>query len=61
MIHCELCGNQAEIRILDDFRKERHLCEWCYQRFDLCECCMEFELAEDLSENGLCDSCNEQD
>ncbi|AMN31037.1 hypothetical protein [Clostridium perfringens] len=56
-MYCEVCGEKTNKFITDDKYNERYLCKYCISRFELCECCNEFKLGEELSEDGICDEC----
>ena len=56
---CTFCDTETNEMVSDNIGGKSYLCNRCQSKFEKCEICGEYFLGEELAENGICDSCNE--
>ena len=59
MGECAFCNTETNDTVNDNIGEKSYLCSKCQSKFEKCEICGEYFLGEELAENGICDSCNE--
>ena len=56
---CAFCGTETNDMVNDNIGGKSYLCNRCQSDFEKCEICGEYFLVEELTENGTCNSCYE--